>query len=151
VLTFAGIPAVLVVPLASDRIGLRRPFLWTSCLVAAIAFLSIIYTPYALDAILMAVLGFTLTAAYVICLFLPLELVTPAHAGTASGVVISAGYIGGAVGPLIAGYLKDLGGTLKPSIVLLAGLMVVSIVLVLLIPETGWRRAGPATPQVSLP
>ncbi|OGF54412.1 MAG: hypothetical protein A2Z21_00310 [Candidatus Fraserbacteria bacterium RBG_16_55_9] len=143
-LTLAGIPAVIIVPLASDRVGLRRPFLWISCLIAAVAFFSIMYTPYVLDVILMGILGFTLTATYVICLFLPLELVKPGHAGTASGVVISAGYIGGALGPLIAGYLKDLGGTLIPAIVLLTVLMLISMVLAFMIPETGWRRTVPA-------
>jgi CP family cyanate transporter-like MFS transporter len=143
-LTLAGIPAVLIVPFASDRVGLRRPFLWVSCLIAAVAFFSIMYTPYVLDVILMGTLGVTLTATYVICLFLPLELVRPGFAGTASGVVISAGYIGGALGPLMAGYLKDLAGTLIPSIVLLTALMVISMVLVFMIPETGWRRTVPA-------
>ena len=144
ILTLAGIPAVIIIPLASDRVGLRRPFLWVSCLIAAVAFFSIMYTPYVLDVILMGILGFTLTTTYVICLFLPLELVKPGHAGTASGVVISAGYIGGALGPLVAGYLKDLAGTLTPTIVLLAVLMLISMGLVFMIPETGWRRTVPA-------
>ncbi len=140
VVTIAGIPAVFLVPFVSDRIGLRKPFLWISCLIAAAAFLGVLYTPFILDIILMALLGITLTATYVISLFLPLELVTPAYAGTASGIVISIGYIGGALGPLIAGYLKDLTGSLTFSIILLVVIMVISLVLVFFIPETGVRK-----------
>lgn len=138
--TFAGIPAVFLIPFASDRIGLRKPFLCISCLIAAAAFLGIIYTSFVLDAILMVVLGITLTATYVMSLFLPLELVNPANAGTASGIVISVGYIGGALGPLIAGYIKDLTGTLTPAIILLAILMIISMIIIFFIPETGCRK-----------
>lgn len=138
-ITLAGLPAVFLIPFASDRLGLRKPFLWISCLIATLAFIGIIYTTFVLDFILMIVLGVTLTATYVMSLFIPLELVKPDHAGTASGVVISIGYIGGAMGPLIAGYLKDTTGTLVPSIIMLAILTFVSMILVSLIPETGFR------------
>jgi MFS transporter, CP family, cyanate transporter len=143
VVTFAGIPAVFLVPFISDRVGLRKPFLWISSLIAAGAFLAVIFTPFILDIVLMVVLGITLTATYVMSLFLPLELVNPSHAGTASGVVISIGYIGGALGPLIAGYLKDVTGTLTSTIILLAVLMVISMALVFLMPETGIRKKAP--------
>jgi len=140
--TLAGLPAVFLVPFASDRLGLRKPFLWISCLVATIAFAGIIYTGYAMDFVLMIILGITLTATYVMSLFLPLELVKADHAGTASGVVISIGYIGGAMGPLIAGYLKDTTGTLVPSIIMLAVMTFISMVIIFLIPETGHRRSS---------
>lgn len=137
--TIGGIPAVFLVPFASDRTGLRKPYLWISCLIAVLAFVGIIYTSYTLDIILMLILGATLTATYVMPLFLPLELVKPEYAGTASGVVISIGYIGGAMGPLIAGYLKDTTGTLVSSIIMLAVLTFISIIIVFFIPETGYR------------
>lgn len=140
VVTLAGLPAVFLIPFASDRVGLRKPFLWISCLIATVAFIGIIYTSFILDFVLMSILGITLTATYVMSLFLPLELVDPAYAGTASGIVISIGYIGGALGPLIAGYLKDSTGTLIPSIIMLAVLMVISMVLVLFVPETGCKK-----------
>jgi len=140
VVTLAGIPAVFLIPFASDRVGLRKPFLWVSCLIAAVSFLGIIYTPFILDFILMGVLGITLTATYVMSLFLPLELVRPAYSGTASGIVISVGYIGGALGPIIAGYLKDSTGTLTSTIILLAVLMLISMLLIFFIPETGCRK-----------
>jgi CP family cyanate transporter-like MFS transporter len=138
--TLAGLPAVFLVPFASDRLGLRKPFLWISCLIAALAFTGIIYTGYSLDFVLMIILGITLTATYVMSLFLPLELVKARYAGTASGVVISIGYIGGAMGPLIAGYLKDTTGTLVPSIIMLAVLTFISMIIILFIPETGNRK-----------
>ena len=140
VMTFAGIPAVFLVPFASDRAGLRKPFLWISCLIAAAAFIGIIYSPFFLDFVLMIVLGITLTATYVMSLFLPLELVNPANAGTASGIVISVGYIGGALGPPIAGYLKDTTRTLTPVVIMLAVLMLISMVIIFFIPETGFRK-----------
>jgi CP family cyanate transporter-like MFS transporter len=138
--TITALPAVFLVPFASDRVGLRKPFLWISCLLAAIAFIGILYTPVILDAVLMGLLGITLTTTYVMSLFLPTELVNPVHAGTATGLVISVGYIGGALGPLFVGYLKDLTGTLLISIVMLGIIMIISMILAFFVPETGWRK-----------
>jgi len=138
--TLGGLPAVFLIPFISDRVGLRKPFLWISCLVAAAGFIGIIYSNFIFDVVFMIIIGITITATYVMSLFLPLELVRAEYAGTASGIVISIGYIGGAAGPLIAGYLKDITGTLVPSIIVLAVLMIVSMILILLIPETGSRK-----------
>jgi len=138
--TLAGLPAVFLVPFASDRLGLRKPFLWISCLIATLGFVGIIFTSYTMDFIIMIVIGITITATYVMSLFLPLELVRPEYAGTASGVVISIGYIGGAMGPLIAGRIKDITGTLTPSIIMLAILTFISMILIFFIPETGFRN-----------
>lgn len=140
IVTLAGLPAVFLIPFISDRVGFRKPFLWISCLIAAAAFIGIIYTTFILDFILMIILGITLTATYVMSLFLPIELVRPDYAGTASGIVISIGYIGGAMGPLIAGYLKDSTGTLIPSIIMLSVLMLISMVLIFFVPETGCKK-----------
>ncbi len=138
--TLGGLPAVFLIPFISDRVGLRKPFLWISCLIAAAAFIGVIYATFILDFVLMIIIGITITATYVMSLFLPLELVSPEYAGTASGIVISIGYVGGAMGPLIAGFLKDSTGTFVHSIIMLAVLMIISMVLILFVPETGYRR-----------
>jgi len=141
IITFASIPAVFFIPFASDKVGLRKPFLWISSIIAAILFIATIFSSFAVDIIIMIFLGISLTASYVISLFLPLELVkSKENAGTASGLIISIGYIGGALGPLIAGFLKDIMGTLKPALIMLAVLMVISVVLVFLLPETGSKK-----------
>ncbi len=138
--TLGGLPAVFLIPFISDKVGLRKPFLWISCLIAAAGFMGLIYSNFIFDIVLMIIIGITITATYVMPLFLPLELVDADHAGMASGIVISIGYIGGALGPLMIGYLKDMTNTLVPSLIILAVLMIISMILILFIPETGGKK-----------
>jgi cyanate permease len=56
-------------------------------------------------------------------------------------MVISVGYLIGAAGPSIAGYLREITGSLSSSILMLSAVLLLSAGLVALLPETG-RKSG---------
>ena len=50
--------AVFAVPILSDRIGLRRPFLWAFAGVSAVVVVSLMVTPPAAAWVILPILGF---------------------------------------------------------------------------------------------
>jgi len=57
--------------------------------------------------------------------------------GTASGLMLSVGAVGGIIGPLIGGRILDLTGNLDICFYVLIGLSLASAGLGLMLPETG--------------
>jgi cyanate permease len=72
-------------------------------------------------------------------LALPVEIMPKESVGMASGIVLSVGYVGGLVGPWLAGYIMDATGTLDFALVVLIGTAMVWTFIAFLIPETGLR------------
>ena len=134
---WVAIPTVFIVPWASDRIGLRKPFLWTSFILLLLASISAIYTPLQLGWFIVAAAGIALAAQFSIMLILPPELVPAEGVGRASGMMLSVAYIGGLVGPWLAGYIIDLTGSLDLHLIILGGLAAVAVYLAFKLPETG--------------
>jgi nitrate/nitrite transporter NarK len=102
------VAGAFVFPTMSDRVGLRKAFyvpcmFATGVLIIAGAFL--LGVPLWVVA---AVWGFTAGAAP-IAFVVPLEMVGvgPALAGSALGVAVTAGYLGGFIGPLICARLAE--------------------------------------------
>jgi sugar phosphate permease len=79
--------------------------------------------------VISVVLGRTIISVYVMCLILPVDLFPEEIVGTASGLVISLGYVGGLIGLLLAGYLADTTGSFS-FIPLFLALISVAIVFV---------------------
>lgn len=107
----AGVPGIIIIPVASDRLKRRKPFLWVSGIVSGVAALALTFSPPMLLYVLAIILGITVIAIYVMCLILPVDLFPRDLVGTASGLVISLGYVGGLIGPFAAGYLADFTGS----------------------------------------
>lgn len=142
---WVGLPAIFLVPFFSYKIGLRKPFLWASGLLLAFASLWAIYLTFPWGWLLMAVVGITIGGSFSMILALPAELSEGKSIGSASGMVLSIGYIGGLIGPWLAGYLFDISGTLNWALI---GLIVVGLGWTLvgaLIPETGRKNPLRAT------
>jgi sugar phosphate permease len=72
-------------------------------------------------------------------LALPIEMVPRESVGTASGMILSIGYIGSFVGPWVSGYIVDTTATLDLALVILTGVAIVWACLTFLLPETGHR------------
>ena len=70
-------------------------------------------------------------------LALPVEMVPKEQVGTASGLVLSVGYAGGVIGPLIGGRILDLTDSLSLSLVVLVGTSIAIIGTAFMLPETG--------------
>lgn len=149
-IAIAGVPGIIIIPVASDRLRRRKPFLWVSGIVSGIAALALKFSPPVLLYMLSVILGITVIAIYVMCLILPVDLFPGDLVGTASGLVISLGYVGGLIGPLVAGYLADITGSFSFIPVYLASISGL-IVLVSFISLRGVDRArASARPVESL-
>lgn len=136
-LYFLAIPATLIIPLLSDRIGRRKPFLWVLALLAAGASYGLLVTPLAFVWILAATLGFATAGIMVVCYMLPVEMVSISALGRASGIIVSVGFVGGIVGPYIAGLLRDVTQSFVAVILLLVVSALLAGVLAALVRETG--------------
>lgn len=139
--SWAGIPFVFLVPWVSYKLGLRKPVLWVCTITTALATFSAIYIPVPLFWPLMVVLALQ-GGAFSIIFALPIELVPKQSVGTASGIVLSTGYIGALVGPWVAGRILDTAGTLTPALIMLVAVAVAWTCLAFIIPETGPRAKG---------
>ena len=132
---WAGLPAMFLAPLLSYKIGLRKPFLWGSGLLLAVAALWAIYITVPLGWLLMILVGILSSGSFSMILALPAELSRTRSVGSASGMILSIGYLGGLIAPWFAGYLFDISGTLGWSLV---GLFVIGL---------GWALAGALVPE----
>ena len=66
-------------------------------------------------------------------------MVPKEQVGAASGLVLSVGYIGGIIGPLIGGRILDVTGSLSLSLVVLVGVSIAMAGVAIMLPETGPR------------
>ncbi len=137
---WAGMPATFLLPLVSYRMGRRKPFLWGSGLLLGLASLWAIYVSVSWGWWMMAVVGIVVSGSFSMILALPAELSRGASVGSASGMMLSIGYIGGLIAPWLAGYLFDITGSLNSSFIALIAIGLGWAVVGALIPETGRKR-----------
>jgi nitrate/nitrite transporter NarK len=103
-LSFAGIPGSLLLPLISDRLGLRKPFIYAGVIVPALFFYLAWQLAPGIDTyILILVGGFVFAGVTPILLTMPMEWVEIGreYAGGASGFVLALGNVGGFLIPLL--------------------------------------------------
>lgn len=134
----AFIAGSLALPTLSDRLGLRKRVYFPGMLLSSgLVFAAAVMTGAPLVAVMLA---WGLSAGVVAILFVvPLELarVGPAHAGSALGLALTAGFGGGFVSPIVGSTLASA----KPlaGIGFWAACYAGSAFLFLLVPETGPR------------
>lgn len=138
---WVGIPVGLIIPRLSGKLGLKRPMLWISSLTMALVSWGALGMNVTASWFVMGIAGAASTARFVTLMTLPMEFVDARDVGAASGVMLSIGYIGGIIGPLIGGYAFDLTGSLDLMLVTLIGISVAAIVISLKLPETGSKAA----------
>jgi cyanate permease len=137
---WAGLPAMFLIPFVSYKIGLRKPFFWGSGLLLAFTALWAIYVSSSWGWLLMVFVGVLVSGSFSMILALPAELSGGRSVGSATGMILSIGFVGGLIGPWLAGYLFDISGTLDWTLI---GLFVIGLGWALagaLIPETGRRN-----------
>jgi MFS transporter, CP family, cyanate transporter len=145
---WGGFPAIFLMPWASYKLGLRKPFLWGSALLLAFLSWSAIYIPVPLGWPLMALVGIVTSGTFPIMLALILELLPKEYAGRASGAVLSIGYLGGLLGPWLAGRIVDVTGSFGVALFILMAAAIMWAIIGFLIPETG-RRALSQSPKTA--
>ncbi|MBI3023274.1 MAG: MFS transporter [Thaumarchaeota archaeon] len=131
--------AAFAVPILSDRIGLRRPFLWAFAGVSAIVVVSLIVTPPAAAWVILPILGFAAAGPFAMGFLLPADFVEYSYLGSASGIVLSVGWLGIGSGSWLAGFLRDLSGSFFTTLVALIICSLVIVALAFILPETGRR------------
>jgi len=75
----------------------------------------------------------------IIVLALPIELMPKEAVGTASGLIVSIGFSGGVVGPIVGGMILDSTGSFNVSLLVLIAISLIAIAVVCRIPETGYK------------
>jgi MFS family permease len=137
--TWFMIPGSLIVPKASDRIGVRKPFFWAESMAAGVA-LYFAGTTVGLPLwISIMVYGFLSGGMAALALSSTIELAGPLHAATASGLFLVVGYLGATIGPWLVGLLASTTGSFHMSIIVCAALTEAIVVLSLNLRETGRR------------
>jgi MFS transporter, CP family, cyanate transporter len=133
----ATLPAILLFPSWSDRLHRRRP----PGLVAAILFLlgvlGLLVSPLA-DPwrwLWPALAGAGVSGVFAMSLVLPADVAPPGRTGAAAGMVLAIGYAASALGPVIAGVVRDVTGSFDATLLLLPAVGVLMIILSAFAPE----------------
>lgn len=134
---WVDIPAFILMPRLADRLGLRKPFLWIPSVVLALVAFAAINVPLQMSWPLMILVGISDGAKFTTVMSLIVETTSKEEVGLASGLVLSIGYLGGIIGPLVSGRVLDLTGTLDLSLFILVAVSVVAAGIVFKLPETG--------------
>jgi cyanate permease len=124
-------------PRLAYKLGVRKPFIWLPSIIIAIVAWGAIYTDLSLMWLPIVLVGIADSTRIVILLALPVELMPEEEVGTASGLILSIGYLGGVIGPLIGGRIYDLTGSLDQSLIVLSGVTIALAVIAFKLPETG--------------
>ena len=135
-LSFSAGLTSFFVPLLSDRVRLRRPFLLVPCLGGSIASYALFDGSTLMQEVAVVALGVAIGAVFVICLTLSAELVDRSLVGSAAGFMLLA-YVGGVFGPYLSGLTQDISGGFVPTMIMLVLSFLISAVLVPILPETG--------------
>jgi len=135
--TLTSVPALLLFPSASDRLGLRKPLISAPLLALGpiVYFLPQTYQPTIW--LLSALFGILVSGVFSLMFIVPVERVGLVNAGGAMGLTLSIGYIGGLVGPWLVGYLRDLTGAFWSGFLSMAVVSEVALLLSLPLKETG--------------
>ncbi len=137
-----GIAGAVILPSISDKIQKRKPFFIVALAVGAGAILLLgTSTVLLFTYLISAILGFFLIAVMPVALSTLEELdsVGPQLSGASAGLAFWFGNLGGFMGSIILELLR-VGSSYFYSILYLFIVMVIAMVLILFIPETGKRN-----------
>jgi len=137
---WAYIPTFLLMPKLSYKLGVRKPFLWVPPIVLAITFWVAKYITISTSWFIMPLVGVASGTRFTTLMALPLELTHEREVGMASGMLLSIGYVGGVIGPLIGGRVLDITQNLDMSLLVLTILSLAATFIALKVPEIGSGR-----------
>jgi cyanate permease len=130
------IPGSLITPMISDRVGRRKPFIWATSIVAAVA-LYFAGTAAGFPLwVSVIVYGFLIGSMAPIILAMPVELMGASYSATAGGFTLVGGYFGAMFAPWLAGYLSTATGSFLPAVIMCTALTGIEAVCGLVLKET---------------
>jgi CP family cyanate transporter-like MFS transporter len=138
----ATLPAILLFPSWSDRIRRRRPPTLVAALLVLIGVLGLLVLPLA-DPwrwLWPALAGAGISGVFAMALVLPADVAPPGRTGAAAGMVLGIGYAASALGPVIAGGVRDVTGSFDLTLRLLPVIAGAMVVLSAIAPELAPSR-----------
>jgi MFS transporter, CP family, cyanate transporter len=138
----ATLPAILLFPSWSDRIHRRRPPSLMAASLVLIGVLGLLLLPLA-DPwrwLWPASAGAGISGVFAMSLVLPADIAPSGRTGAAAGMVLAIGYAASALGPVIAGVVRDVTGSFDATLRLLPVVAGAMIVLAAIAPELSPAR-----------
>ncbi len=128
-------------PRLSDRVGLRKPFIWPFLLASGVGIsLAAFFTGgYLFAMLVLVVVGIGTAVPLFRVVVLEMEQVGLLHAGSAIGLLFTLNRLGAFILPVAVGALIDETGLFWPGFLLLGALSLVATGLCLALTETGVR------------
>ncbi|MCC6313286.1 MAG: MFS transporter [Thermomicrobiales bacterium] len=145
VLTAASLPAILILPAWAARSGsLRLPLIVSAALtlVGAIGFFTAT-SAAAVDWLWPLLAGFGVGGILVLVLVFAAEVAPPGKTGETAGMVLAVGYTTTALGPFLAGLIRDLSGGFQSALLVLPVVAFAMLLLSLAMPRLDQRAAAP--------
>ncbi len=142
IIFLVGTVSVLSLTRLSTKLGRRKPFLWGTSIVLIVASLGPLMINLPTSWILMSLIGLAAATRFTMILTLPVEMVSPEHSGSASGLVMSVGYLGALTGPIIGGIILDTTHGYQWIFISLAIVSAVTTGIAFVIPETGAKSSS---------
>ncbi len=138
----ATLPAILGFPILSDRMGSRR---WPSGLASAafvVGAAGLVTAPTAgvLAWLWPALAGCGVAGLFAMALLLPADVAPGGRVGAAAGMVLAVGYAGSALGPVMAGMVRDLTGSFSAALLTLPLIGLACVALSVMLPPPGGER-----------
>ena len=134
---WAGTLSILFLTRLSTRLGRRKPFLWGPSILLTFASYAVLLVNVPASWVLMFFIGVAAAIRFAMTLALPVEMVGPEQSGSASGLVMSVGYVGALAGPVISGIILDSTGSFRSVFISLAAVSALTTAVAFVIPETG--------------
>jgi len=138
----ATLPAILLFPSWSDRIHRRRPPSLVAASLVLIGVFGLLVLPLA-DPwrwLWPALAGAGISGVFAMSLVLPADVAPPGRTGASAGMVLAIGYAAAALGPVIAGVVRDVTGSFDATLRLLPVIAVLMIVLSVLALSLSTKR-----------
>lgn len=137
VFQLATFPAMVGMPVISDRIGSRKLPTLISSVAFLIGGLGLVLIPDAGVTVWIwpAVAGFGVAGLFGMGLLMPTDISPAGKTGIAAGMVLAVGYVGSGAGPVIGGVVNDVTGSLETALAILPVLAIGLIALSWLAPK----------------
>lgn len=133
-LNLCSLPATLLIPWLSDRVGARRPFLTVAGGFLGVAILGVIVAPAAAT-LWMILGGLALGVMFTLTLTLPVDIgQNPSEVAGLAAVMLAGGYALAAISPAMLGWVRDVTGSFVPALALLVVVAIVQLPLVQRLP-----------------
>lgn len=128
---------LVVVGASSDRRGERRWHVAVPCVIGALGFVLTVIAPHTLAVSLatLSLAAFGIWGTLGPYWTLPTALLRGTAAAGGIALVNSVGNVGGFVGPILVGWVRDRTGRFEPGLLALAGILVLGAMIVVAIPR----------------